>query len=67
MFKYYIIKTIANKTEVYGVTSETKQRIKAVIIKSTIKKSNKGKTINLTKNGITNNLSQFDFTLTFDQ
>lgn len=67
MFKYYIIKTIGEKSEVYGVTGETKKLIRSIIIKSTICKSNKGKKINLNKNSITKNLSQFDFTLTFDQ
>ena len=67
MFKYYIIKTIGEKSEVYGDTGETKKLIRSIIIKSTICKSNKGKKINLNKNSITKNLSQFDFTLTFDQ
>jgi hypothetical protein len=67
MFKYYIIKTEGDKKEVYGVTKETKRSISAIIIKSTIKRSNKGKTIKIPKNSISKNIPQFDFTLTFDQ
>lgn len=67
MFKYYIIKTVGNKKEVYGVTKETKNIISAVIIKSTIKKTNKGKTIKITKNSISKNIPLFDFTLVFEQ
>lgn len=67
MFKYYIIKTVGDKKEIYGVTKETKRKIDAIVIKSTIKRGNKGKTVKLCKNTITNNLTQFDFTLTFDQ
>lgn len=67
MFKYYIIKSDGDKKEVYGVTKETKRSISAIIVKSTIKRSNKGKTIKITKNSISKNIPQFDFTLTFDQ
>lgn len=67
MFKYYIIKTVGDKKEIYGVLKETKKLIHTTIVKSTIKKTNKGKKIKLSKSIISNNLTQFDFTLTFDQ
>ena len=67
MFKYYIIKSDGDKKEVYGVTKETKRSISAIVVKSTIKRSNKGKAVKLTKNNISKNIPQFDFTLVYEQ
>jgi hypothetical protein len=66
-YKYYIIKTVNNKKEVYGVIKETKQRITTMVVFSNINKLNKGKKVVLIRDNISKNLSQFDFTLTFIQ
>lgn len=67
IYKYYIIKTINNKKEVYGVIKETKQRITTMVVFSNINKLNKGKKVVLIRDNISKNLSHFDFTLTFIQ
>lgn len=67
IYKYYIIKTINNKKEVYGVIKETKQRITTMVVFSSINKLNKGKKVVLIRDNISKNLSHFDFTLTFIQ
>jgi len=61
-YKYYIIRTSGSLKEIYGVIKETKKNITVVILKSTIEKKNINKTIILSKNSITKNLGQFDFT-----
>lgn len=61
-YKYYIIRTSGSLKEIYGVIKETKKNITVVVLKSTIEKKNINKTIILSKNSITKNLGQFDFT-----
>lgn len=66
-YRYYIIRTQNNKKEIYGVVKETKKTITAIVIRSDNNINLKGKTINILKDSISNNLTQFDFTTSIKQ
>lgn len=67
MYKYYIIRNIGNKKEMYGVIKETQKYITVEILKPKSKLKAKTKTLVLDKATITKNIGQFDFTTSIEQ
>lgn len=67
MYKYYIIRNIGDKKEVYGVVKETQKYITVEIIKSKSSSKSKNKKMVLDKATITKNIGQFDFTTSIEQ
>lgn len=66
MYKYYVIRNTGKGKEIYGVYKESKKLLYTVIIKSSVNPKLKGKKVTISKDSISNNTPQFDFTLNLE-
>lgn len=65
-YRYYVIRNIGDKKEIYGVYKETKKLLHTIVIRSSLNPKLKGKKITLSKSNLANNTPQFDFTLNLE-